>query len=519
MDPLTIIIAAPLAAAGLVAVIPGNYRFLIRVIALLATLLSAAVAIWVFAEFEPGASGLQFETRSVWVKSLGIGYHVGLDGVNVGLVLMGALVAFAAACVSREIAEREKEYYVLLLLMAGGILGAFLSWDMFGFYFFHELALVPTFLMIGIWGRGDDRVYATYQITLYLSFGALLVLVGLIAVYVQCGANTFDMVELQRHVAQTPIPVSAQRWMFPLLMFGFGVLVSLWPFHSWAPTGYAAAPTGVAMLHAGVIKKFGLLGLIRVALPLLPEGAREWIPVMGVLAVGNLLYGGWVAMRQSDLNRLLGYSSVAHMGFAFLGLASLTVLGVTGAVVVMIAHGFLAGLNFALSGYLRRVAGTTQMDRMGGLMDKVPFIGALLVMAMLAGCGVPGFANFVGELLVLFGAWEVNKTWVVVATWAGLVVGAVYTLRAVRTILHGPLRTELATVADPAGAWHRSAYALLVVALLLFGVVPGLLIARIEPDAKAVSGTIATRIEMKAAGEVGSIVRGAVAAAGVGVRQ
>lgn len=519
MDPLTIIIAAPLVAAGLIAVIPGNYRFLIRTTALLSTLVSAVVAIWVFASFEPGASGLQFETKSVWVQSLGIGYHVGLDGVNVGLVLMGALVAFAAACVSREIVEREKEYYLLLLLMAGGILGAFLSWDMFAFYFFHELALVPTFLMIGIWGRGDDRVYATYQITLYLSFGALLVLVGLIAVYVQCGASTFDMVELQRHVAQTPVPVPAQRWIFPLLMFGFGILVSLWPFHSWAPAGYAAAPTGVAMLHAGVIKKFGLLGLIRVALPLLPEGAREWLPVMGALAVGNLLYGGWVAMRQTDLNRLLGYSSVAHVGFAFLGLASLTILGVTGAVVVMIAHGFLAGLNFALSGYLRRVAGTTDMCRMGGLLEKMPFIGGLMVMAMLAGCGVPGFANFVGELLVFFGAWGVNKTWVVLAAWAGLVVGVVYTLRAVRTILHGPLRKELAVAADPAGAWHRFAYAALVVALLLFGVVPGLLIARIKPDVKAVSGTAVRVVEMRAAGEGGSSATGAFARGGVGVRR
>jgi NADH-quinone oxidoreductase subunit M len=519
MDPLTIIITAPLAAAGLIAVIPGNYRFLIRIIALLSTLVSAVTAIWVFAAFVPGASGLQFEAKSVWVKSLGIGYHVGLDGVNVGLVLMGALVAFAAACVSREIVEREKEYYLLLLLMAGGILGAFVSWDMFAFYFFHELALVPTFLMIGIWGRGDDRVYATYQITLYLSFGALLVLVGLIAVYVQCGADTFDMVELQRHVAQTPVPATAQRWIFPLLMFGFGILVSLWPFHSWAPTGYAAAPTGVAMLHAGVIKKFGLLGLIRVALPLLPEGAREWLPVMGALAVGNLIYGGWVAMRQTDLNRLLGYSSVAHVGFAFLGLASLTILGVTGAVVVMIAHGFLAGLNFALSGYLRRVVGSTEMDRMGGLLEKLPFIGALLVMAMLAGCGVPGFANFVGELLVFFGAWEVDKTWVVFAAWAGLVVGAVYTLRAVRTILHGPLRKELAAATDPVGAWHKSAYAGLVVALLLFGVVPGLLIARIKPDAKAVSGTAAKGIEMKAAGEFGIGTTGAFAAGGVGGRR
>src|SRR5439155_24475902 len=249
------------------------------------------------------------------------------------------------------------------------ILGAFASVDLFFFYFFHELALVPTFIMIGVWGRGENRNYATFQITLYHSLGALIALIGLIALYVQLPADrrTFDVSEITSYFRANPMPARAQGFIFPLLLFGFGILVSLWPFHTWAPLSYGSAPTATAMLHAGVVKKFGLYGLIRIALPLLPEAARSWMPILAWLCLGNLVYCGWVAMRQKEFNRLIGYSSVAHMGFVFLGIASLTLIGVTGAVLVMIAHGFLAALTFALSGYLYQQTGTLQMDQLGGL--------------------------------------------------------------------------------------------------------------------------------------------------------
>ena len=223
----------------------------------------------------PGANGYQFEQQIPWVESLGISYHVGVDGLNVGLILMGAIVAFAAACCSWEIKEREKEFYILLLVMSGGILGAFASLDLFFFYFLHELALVPTFIMIGVWGRGERKNYATFQITLYLSIGALIALIGLIALYLQSGANTFDIPKLIEHAKANPLAASAQNFIFPLLLFGFGILVSLWPFHSWAPLGYGSAPSPTAMLHAGVLKKFGLYGLIRIALPLHAAGRPQ----------------------------------------------------------------------------------------------------------------------------------------------------------------------------------------------------------------------------------------------------
>jgi NADH-quinone oxidoreductase subunit M len=489
MFTLNSIIGVPLAAALALAFVPRNYRVVFRGVAVLATLIPALLAILMFVQFNgalPGLDGYRFETQIPWVESLGISYHIGVDGINVGLVLMGAIVAFAAACVSWEIKEREKEFYILLLVMAGGILGAFASLDLFLFYFFHELALVPTFIMIGVWGRGEQKNYATFQITLYLSIGALIALVGLIALYLQSGANTFDIPELTRHIRDNPLAPAAQNFIFPLLMFGFGILVSLWPFHSWAPLGYGSAPSATAMLHAGVLKKFGLYGLIRVALPMLPSGAHDWVQILAWLCLGNLLYCGWVAMRQKDFNWLVGYSSVAHMGFVFLGIATLSLVGITGAVLVMVAHGFLAALTFGLNGYIYQQTGTLQLDQLGGLLRRLPFIGGALIMAAFAGCGLPGFANFAGEITVFFAAWKMSRVITVLACWGALIVGAVYMLRAVRSILHGPLPEKWGGVADAPHVWRKLPFALLLASLFLFGCFPRLLTDKIVPSAEQI---------------------------------
>ena len=486
MSTLTYIFALPLLAAITLAFVPRHYRVVMRLVALVATFLSMLLAVKMFFQFDTGSAAYQFVQNVSWVDALDISYHVGVDGLNVGLILMGAIVAFAAACCSWEIKEREKEFYILLLVMAGGILGAFASLDLFFFYFFHELALVPTFIMIGVWGRGENKNYATFQITLYLSIGALIALVGLIALYLKSGANTFDMVKLTEHIRQNPLSAKAQNFIFPLLLFGFGILVSLWPFHTWAPLGYGSAPTATAMLHAGVLKKFGLYGLIRLALPLLPEGAHGWLQVVAWLCLGNILYCGLVAMRQKNLNLLIGNSSVAHMGFVFLGIASLNLIGVTGAVVVMIAHGFLAALTFGLSGYLYQQTKTLEMDELGGLLWKLPFIGSALVMAMLAGCGLPGFANFVGEVTVFFGAWKAFPLVTGLAVWGALIIGAVYMLRAVRNILHGPLPEKWAAVVDANNLWRKLPFALLLASLLMFGFFPRLLTEKIMPSAEVI---------------------------------
>ncbi len=487
MSILTYILGLPLLAAVGVACIPREYRFGIRLVALFATFVSMVLAVAAFIRFPAGASGYHFVQRVSWVESLGISYHVGVDGLNIGLILMGAMVAFAAACVSWEIRAREKEFYLLLLVMSGGIVGAFASLDLFFFFFFHELALIPTFIMIGVWGRGEDKNYATFKMTLYLSLGALLALIGLIALYLQAGGRTFDIPELTRELTAAPLPSAAQQRIFPFLLFGFGILVSLWPFHTWAPLGYGAAPTATAMLHAGVLKKFGLYALIRIALPLLPEAARSWMPVLAWLCLGNIVFVGLVAIRQKDLNLLIGNSSVAHMGFAFLGIASLSLIGLTGTVVVMVAHGLLAALTFALSGYLYQETRTLDMAQWGGLLRQLPFIGTTLVMAAFAACGLPGFANFAGEVMVFFGAWEDLRTVTVFAAWGALIIGAVYMLRAVRTILHGPVQERWKEVQDASDPWRRLPFALLLAALLVFGMAPRLLTDKIKPSTEVVA--------------------------------
>jgi NADH-quinone oxidoreductase subunit M len=491
MTTLTYVFLLPLVAAIALVFVPRNFRVLMRAVAVAVTgvtMLLAVKMFWQFGAATADVGGYKFVSAIPWLgaESLGIACKLGVDGINVGLVLMGAIVAFAAACCSWEIREREKEFYILLLVMTGGILGAFASLDLFFFYFFHELALVPTFIMIGVWGRGERKNYAAFQITLYLSVGALIALIGLIALYLQSGARTFDIPTLAEHIRQNPLSAGAQRFIFPLLLFGFGILVSLWPFHTWAPLGYGSAPTPTAMLHAGVLKKFGLYGLIRIALPLMPGAGQHWMPILAWLCLGNLVYCGWVAMRQKDFNWLLGYSSVAHMGFVFLGIATLALVGVTGAVLVMVAHGFLAALTFALSGYLYQQTGTLEMKELGGLLRKLPFIGAALIMAAFAACGLPGFANFAGEVTVLFGAWKVFPLVTILACWGALIIGAIYTLRAVRNILHAQLPERWAGVADAPHLWRKLPYALLLASLLVFGCFPRLLADRIKPDAQKI---------------------------------
>jgi NADH-quinone oxidoreductase subunit M len=495
MSILTWILAMPMLAAVVLVFVPRNYRVLMRGAALLATLASAVLAILMFIEFDSaqgGSNGFKFEYQAPWISALGISYHVGVDGINVGLVLMGAIVSFAAACLACEIREREKEFYILLLVMAGGILGAFASLDLFLFYFFHELALVPTFIMIGVWGRGSQKNYATFQITLYLSVGALIALVGLIALYVQAGAATFDIPQLAKSLSANPLSAGAQHFVFPLLLFGFGILISLWPFHTWAPLGYGSAPSPTAMLHAGVLKKFGLYGLIRIALPLMPDAVQSWTPVIAWLCLGNLVYCGWVAMRQKDFNWLAGYSSVAHMGFVFLGIATLNLVGVSGAVLVMVAHGFLAALLFGLNGYIYQQTGTLEISQLGGLLRKLPFIGAALIMAAFAGCGLPGFANFVGEISVFFGAWKTFHFVTVLAIWGASIVGAVYLLRAIRSMLLGPLPERWSHISDASNSWRRLPFGILLAGLLTFGFFPRLLADKLTPSVRDIVARFST---------------------------
>ena len=485
-------ILTPLAFAAGLCLVPASKSHAIRWLAILGSFVTAVLGVLAFAWFSASDTGFQFVNQVPWVAALDLSWHVGVDGISVVLILLTGIVGFAATMVSWDIQSRQKEFYVLLLIMIAGAMGMFASLDIFFIYFFHELALIPTFLMIGIWGSGK-REYAAMKMTLYLSAGAFVALIGLIALYLAlpAGERTLDLVKLLDYARSHPLAANVQYFIYPLLLFGLGTLVSLVPFHTWAPVGYGCAPTATAMLHAGVLKKFGLYALIRIALPLLPVGAHDWNGVLVVLLLGNIVYAGLVAMTQKNFNYLLGYSSVAHMGFVFLGIASFTFIGLTGAVLVMFAHGILAALLFALSGYVYAQTGTREMPELGGLCKPLAFVGTLLVMAGFASVGLPGFANFPGEVMVLFGAWQApawqakigaaTVSWpVLLAIWGGSVIGAVYMLRALRNICFGPTPVRWQMLAD-ANLFARVPYLVLLGVLIWVGVYPRALVETIKP--------------------------------------
>jgi NADH-quinone oxidoreductase subunit M len=377
-------------------------------------------------------------------------------------------------------------------LISGGAIGAFASIDLFFFYAFHELALIPTFLLIGIWGSGN-RVAAAWKITIYLAIGSFILLIGLIFLYqsVPVASRSFDIRALQATAAVGQISAEAQRHIYLLLLIGFGILVSLFPFHTWAPEAYAAAPAPVAMLHAGVLKKFGLYGLLRLAIPLLPEGARHWTSLLLVLLLGNIIYVGLVTIAQKRLDWMLGYSSVMHMGYIFLGIASASVLGATGAVVLIFAHGLSIALLFAIAGELRKRTDTLLFAELGGLGKLMPFAGLAFGLGAFAAVGLPGFANFAGEIMIFFGAfkngWEMERFHIfqiatVLGLW-GVVISAVYMLRAYRKIFMGTLHERFRSWKEFVDLRRglRVPVALLVGTLICYGFFPQSFVRMIVP--------------------------------------
>ncbi|HEU5078160.1 MAG TPA: NADH-quinone oxidoreductase subunit M [Opitutaceae bacterium] len=468
---LLLSIAAPLVVALAIALgLPK--RFSVK-LAYLGFGVPALIALYLWSQYgaAPQSDGYAFRTAyDTGLRSFGIQLSLGLNGISLPLYVMAGVVGLAAGLYAiQSSAERLKAYLMLLLIMQGGLMGVFASIDIFFFYFFHELALIPTFIMVGIWG-GRDRSYAAMKMTIYLTLGAMLSLIGLIALYVKSPAQTFDLIELRKALAAAPLSAVVQNNIFGLLMFGFGILVSLWPLHTWAPLGYGAAPSSAAMLHAGVLKKFGLYGLIQIALPLLPLGAGHWSGILTVLAIGNVLIIGFVTIAQRDLKQMIGYSSVMHMGYAFLGIASLSNVGIGGVVLMMVAHGLSVALLFLLSTSVYHRTQTFDMSEMGGLAMKAPVLAALFVAGTMASIGLPGLANFWGELVIFIALWKIS--WLVTAcAIAGVIISAIYGLRATANIFFGQPSEEFARTAEKTPVsdlrWSERIPAMLLLAGLL----------------------------------------------------
>src|SRR5216110_571899 len=345
-----------------------------RKTALVASALMFAAALFLLGSFGYGQRDFQHVISFTISPDWQLSFTTGVDGLSLVMILLATIVTLAAVWFTGTIEKYENAFYACLLFISGGAICAFASIDLFFFYAFHELALIPTFLLIGIWGSGN-RVAAAWKITIYLAIGSFILLIGLILLYqsVPVVSRSFDIRALQATAALGQISAEAQRHIYLLLLIGFGILVSLFPFHTWAPEAYAAAPAPATMLHAGVLKKFGLYGLLRLAIPLLPEGGQHWANLLIVLLLGNIIYIGLVTLAQKRLDWMLGYSSVMHMGYVFLGIAGASILGATGATVLMFAHGLSIALLFAIAGELRRRTGTLVLDDLGGLARVMPF--------------------------------------------------------------------------------------------------------------------------------------------------
>ncbi|HET6352331.1 MAG TPA: NADH-quinone oxidoreductase subunit M [Coriobacteriia bacterium] len=439
---LSIIALAPTAAALLILLI-GRGKQLPRAIALVAGTICLACAIWVWFNYDRTAAGMQFVQTIPWIPSLGIAYKVGVDGISVPMLMLMGIVMFTGVLVSWDVEDRPREFFVLLLLLVTGVFGVFVAQDAFLLFFFYEMAVLPMFLLIAIWGS-TRKDYSAMKLTLFLFAGSAALIVAMILIYWQVGAHTFDMQVWAAHT----FPATFQRWVFLLSLVGFGALIPLWPLHTWSPDGHVAAPTAVSMMHAGVLLKLGAYGLIRLGITLFPQGLHDWALLMAIIGAINVVYGALCAMSQTDLKYVIGYSSVSHMGYVILGLSMANRFGLEGAVFQMFAHGIMTALFFALIGYVYEKSHTRQIAEISGLMLRTPVVAATFVIAAAASMGLPSTSGFVAELLVYVGLIGKSPLLAAVA-FVGVVVTAAYLIRTLTKILLGKPSEAVEPLVDP----------------------------------------------------------------------
>jgi NADH-quinone oxidoreductase subunit M len=485
------------AGALLQTLLPKGNPALARWFGLLFAVAGLAIAV---AGFAAGMGhGLEVVTDLPWVPAMGIHYLLAADGISRVLVLLTGLASVAGVLFSWNIDLRTNQFFAFYLALIGGVYGVFLSYDLFLLFVFYEIAIVPKYFLIAIWGS-TRREYGAMKLALYSFVGSAMVLIGLLASYAASGSRSTGLVAL----AHAQLPAHFQMWCFPLVFVGFAILAGMWPFHTWAPTGHVAAPTAASMLLAGVVMKLGAYGCLRVAMGLYPHGLDpwgfsflglgSWRDVFALLAIIGIVYGALVALAQTDFKFVIGYSSVSHMGFVLLGLMTLNQLGVTGAVLQMFSHGVIAGLLFAIVGrivyertHTRQFAELEPMH----LSRRLPFAAWAFVFAGVASMGLPGFSGFVAELQILIGAWQA-KPWWTIAAGLGIVIGVAYTWRAMQRGFFSdvvPTAHELEEERHHPLApitWPEYAgVALLGFATLAVGLYPRILLDSIEPAVKA----------------------------------
>lgn len=439
---LSIVVLTPIVAGVLIAAL-GRSATLVRVIAAVAGTVCLAGSGYVFATYDRATGGIQFAESVPWIPTLGIDYALGVDGISVPMMLLMGIVVFTGVFASWGIDNRPREFFALLMLLVSGVFGVFAATDAFALFFFYEMAVVPMYLLIAVWGS-TRKDYSAMKLTLFLFAGSAALLVALVMIYWQVGAGTFDMSVW----AATEFPEQFQRWVFLLAFLGFGALIPIFPLHTWSPDGHVAAPTAVSMMHAGVLLKLGAYGVLRLGITLFPAGLAHWANTIAVIGTINVLYGAWCAMRQTDLKYVIGYSSVSHMGYVLLGLAMANRFGLEGAVFQMFAHGIMTALFFTLIGYVYESVHTRQIADIAGLAKRTPLVAGAFVVASAASMGMPSTSGFVAELLVYLGI-IARSPLLAALVFLGVVVTAGYLLRMLGAILLGEPSAAVADLEDP----------------------------------------------------------------------
>jgi NADH-quinone oxidoreductase subunit M len=470
---LSCMLLAPPAGLLILLCLKEDQKFLIRAVSLVAAGVSLGLAIYTFAAYDRSLGGVQFVEKYQWVKTFGITFHVGVEGLNAPLLLLTGIVIFTGVLTMWELEERTKEYFIWMLALVTGVFGVFMSYDLFMFFLFYEVAVVPMYILILIWGS-TRKEYAAMKLTLYLMAGSGLIIPGILLLYASSGLQTFDMIRL--HAAH--LSPWTQKVAFVMLFFGFGVLAAVWPFHTWSPVGHVAAPTAVSMLHAGVLMKLGSFAILRVAMYLCPAGFQYWAQLMALLATVGIVYGVFVGLAQTDLKYVIGYSSVSHMGIVCLGLSTGSVDGLDGSVFQMFAHGIMTALFFSSVGFIYDRTHTRDIHELGGFSKIMPVASAFFITAALCGAGVPGMASFWAELLVFIATVKVYPVRGLLAI-AALVVGALFALRVVQNTFFNepnPKFTHFEDVSPFLGLPRM----ILIGVLILFGFFPQLMLGTIK---------------------------------------
>ena len=475
---LTAIVFLPLIGAIACALIPADRPTWPRWIAAAITCVDVALVAWVLATFAPGG-GRQFAEKFAWVPLVHINYSLAIDGLSLPLLVLSALLSFLAVIASWKIDNKPNAYFAMLLLLQVGMNGVVLALDFVLFYVFWELVLVPMYFLIAQWG-GERREYAAIKFFLYTLLGSVFMLVGIVVLYLKFGS--FDMIYL---VSQgSKLPAGLQWWVFLLFFLGFAVKVPMWPLHTWLPDAHVEAPTAASVLLAGVLLKMGTYGFLRVLLPILPGAFHQWQGFLAVLATISIIYGAAVAFAQTDLKKLVAYSSVSHMGFAMLGIASGTAAGLDGAVAVNFSHGITTGMMFFMVGMIYDRAHTRQISELSGLAGQMPVIAGLLAFSGFAAMGLPVLSGFVGEFLTLLGAWSAWSgsvmQWVVMVATFGVLLSAAYILWMIQRVVLGQPSYIIADCGD-ASPRELAVIAPLVILIVAVGLNWELLLRYVDP--------------------------------------